>query len=190
VAHSASKIDQVQLKLCRMPYGVQCALGEGLCMQLRTSVVCPFVSALAAFGQSDRGAITGSVSDPAGAAVANAKLEVKNQDNGSLYDGGTSITGNYVVQLPTGNYQLTVTVSGFKKYVQQNIFVPVAQTVRLDVALQVGSVTDAVTVTEAAPLGAARRFKTPASTACPFRSSVRAVPMSSRTRLESISTTH
>jgi hypothetical protein len=55
------------------------------------------------------------------------KFEAKNVDNGSVYEAGSSTTGNYVIpQLPTGNYELTVTVSGFKKYVKENIFLPVA----------------------------------------------------------------
>ena len=45
-----------------------------------------------------------------------------------------------------------MTVTGFKKYVRQNILVPVAQTVRVDVGLEVGATTESVTVMEAAPL--------------------------------------
>jgi hypothetical protein len=109
--------------------------------------------AVSALAQSDRGAITGAISDPSGAVVAAAKVEAKNVDNGSVYEAGSSTTGNYVIpQLPTGNYQLTVTVTGFKKYVKENIFIPVAQTVRVDVKLEVGTTSDTVTITEATPL--------------------------------------
>ena len=77
---------------------------------------------VAALAQSDRGSITGTIADPSGAVVASAKIEAKNIDNGSVYEAGSSTTGNYVIpQLPTGNYELTVTVTGFKKYVKQNI---------------------------------------------------------------------
>ena len=42
------------------------------------------------------------------------KIEARNVDNGSVYEAGSSTIGNYVLpQLPTGNYQLTVTVTGF-----------------------------------------------------------------------------
>ena len=109
--------------------------------------------AIAALAQSDRGSITGTIADPSGAVVASAKVEAKNIDNGSIYEAGSSSTGNYVLsQLPTGNYELTVTVTGFKKYVKQNIFLPVAQTVRVDVKLDVGTTSDTVTITEATPL--------------------------------------
>jgi hypothetical protein len=106
----------------------------------------------AAFAQSDRGTITGTIVDPAGAVVANAPVEVRNTETGTVYQVGSSATGNYVVQLPTGNYELSVAVSGFKKYIRQNLALPVAQTLRIDISLEVGSNTESVTVTEVAPL--------------------------------------
>ncbi len=114
-------------------------------------VVCALASA--AFAQSDRGTITGTVSDPAGAVVANAPLEAKQLETGAVYQAASSATGNYTLsQLPTGTYELTVAVPGFKKFVRQNLFLPVAQTLRIDVMLEVGSSAESVTVTEAAPL--------------------------------------
>src|SRR5690349_5025080 len=71
-----------------------------------------------AFAQSDRGTITGTVSDPAGASVANAAIEAKNTATGAVFPVASSDTGNYtLVQLPVGAYELTVNVPGFKKYV-------------------------------------------------------------------------
>jgi hypothetical protein len=105
-----------------------------------------------AFAQSDRGTITGTISDPGGAVVANAPVQVRNVDTGAVFQVGSTATGNYVVQLPTGTYQLDVTVPGFKTYVRQGLTVPVAQTLRVDVTLEVGAASESVTVTEAAPL--------------------------------------
>jgi Carboxypeptidase regulatory-like domain len=105
-----------------------------------------------AFAQSDRGTITGTITDPAGAVVANAAIEVRNIQTGAAYQVGSSSTGNYVVQVPTGAYEISVSVMGFKKYVRQNIEVPVEQTLRIDAILEVGSSAESVTVTEAAPL--------------------------------------
>src|SRR5262245_22053603 len=107
---------------------------------------------LLAFAQSDRGTITGTVIDPAGAVVSGAAVEVRNVQTGAVYQVATSGTGNYVVQVPTGAYEISVTVPGFKKYVRQNIEVPVEQTLRIDATLEVGSSAESVTVTEAAPL--------------------------------------
>jgi hypothetical protein len=109
--------------------------------------------ALAALAQSDRGTITGTVSDPAGAVVANAPIQAKHLETGAVYEAATSTTGNYTLsQLPTGTYELTISVDGFKKFVRQNLALPVAQTLRIDAKLEVGSNAESVTVTEAAPL--------------------------------------
>src|SRR5262249_38196285 len=111
------------------------------------------VCAISALAQSDRGSITGTVADPAGAVVASVPLEVRNVDTGATYQAASTATGNYTIgQLPTGNYEITVTAPGFKKYVRQNVAVGVAQTVRVDIALEVGATSDSVTVTEAVPL--------------------------------------
>src|SRR5438132_667841 len=112
-----------------------------------------FLTAPAAFAQSDRGTITGTVADPAGAVVAAAAIEVRNVETGAIYQAASSATGNYTLsQLPVGQYQLAVTVPGFKKYVRQGVAVDVAQTYRVDVVLEVGSNSESVTVTEAAAL--------------------------------------
>src|SRR5437763_15111755 len=108
---------------------------------------CLLISASGAFAQSDRGTITGTVSDPAGAVVANAAVEAKSQDTGSVYPVATSSTGNYTITaLPPGLYEVTATVTGFKKVTRPAIQVSVATTVRVDFTLEVGSTTESVTV--------------------------------------------
>jgi hypothetical protein len=105
------------------------------------------------FAQSDRGTITGTIADPAGAVVANALIEARNIETGAQYRSASTATGNYTLaQLPTGSYELTVTVPGFKKYVRPNIVLPVAQTLRIDIALEVGAATESVTVQAESPL--------------------------------------
>ncbi|MBV9506865.1 MAG: carboxypeptidase regulatory-like domain-containing protein [Acidobacteriia bacterium] len=105
------------------------------------------------FAQSDRGTITGTVVDPAGAVVANVVIEATNTATGVNYSGASSATGNYTLaQLPAGTYNLTVTTPGFKKYLRPNIIVEVASTVRVDAALEVGAATESVTVEAEAPL--------------------------------------
>ena len=122
-------------------------------MRLRITVICLLLLASVAFAQGDRGTITGTIADPAGAVVAAAPLEARNTENGAVYQAASSATGNFTLsQLPTGTYELSVNVSGFKKYVRQNIALGVAQVLRLDIALEVGATTDSVTVTETAPM--------------------------------------
>ncbi|HEY7336763.1 MAG TPA: carboxypeptidase-like regulatory domain-containing protein [Bryobacteraceae bacterium] len=117
-----------------------------------TATIACFAFSLIAFAQSDRGTITGTIADPAGAVVSSAPIEVKNVQTGAVYQVGSSATGNYVVQVPTGSYEMSVTVPGFKKFIRSNLVVPVEQTLRVDVTLEVGSNAESVTVTEAAPL--------------------------------------
>src|SRR5437867_11082462 len=116
-------------------------------------VVCLFLSAVAGFAQSDRGTITGTVSDATGAVIPGVAIEAKNVQTGALYQAGSSETGNYTLaQLPAGTYELSANLPGFKKYVRSGIIVSVATTLRIDVALQVGAAGDSVTVEAASPL--------------------------------------
>src|SRR5215469_11038768 len=116
-------------------------------------VACSLIFAAVAFAQGDRGTITGTIADPAGAVVANAAVEAKHVETGGVYKTQSTGTGNYTLaQLPAGAYELSVSVLGFKKYVRQGLIVEVAGTLRIDVGLEVGSASESVTVTEAAPL--------------------------------------
>src|SRR5215472_13886951 len=111
-----------------------------------------FLAAACSFAQSNQGTITGTISDPAGAVVPTAQIEIINTATGVVYRGGTSTTGNYVQAVPAGTYEITVNAAGFKKFVQQNVEVISATDTRRDVTLEIGSASEAVTVTETAAL--------------------------------------
>ena len=119
---------------------------------LRGSISC-FLLVLVAFAQSDRGTITGDVTDPGGAVVPHSKVVARNTETGAEYDTVTTSTGNYTLsQLPAGNYDLSVEMAGFNKFVQQGIRVFVARTERVDVTLKIGVTTESVTVSADASL--------------------------------------
>lgn len=108
--------------------------------------ICVLLCAWGAFAQ-DRGTITGTVADPAGAVIANAAIEARNLETGVTYPVVTTSTGNYTIaQLPVGQYEVTATVPGFKKFTRSGITVLVGQVLRIDVALEVGQATESVTV--------------------------------------------
>src|ERR1044072_3789302 len=109
-------------------------------------LVCFLMAALAAYGQS--GSITGTVKDPSGAAVPGVSISVRNTETGAVFESGVSNTRNYLVPVPPGTYALTVQAAGFKKFVRSNLVVQTATGTRLDVALEVGAVTDTITVNE------------------------------------------
>ena len=121
---------------------------------MRLRIACLFlVCSFAAFAQGDRGTITGTVTDPTGAVIPNANISVTNTDTSAEYKIGTSSTGNYTLaNLPVGTYTLTVDAMGFKKFQRPNLIVQVAETVRVDAVLEVGSSTETITVSTEAPL--------------------------------------
>jgi hypothetical protein len=122
---------------------------------MRTLVVgiCMFVFALAAFGQTDRGTITGTVSDATNAVIPGVNVVAINAQTGARYETISTETGNYTLgQLPSGTYQLTAELPGFKRFARPGIIVQVAQVIRVDINLEIGAATETVTVEVAAPL--------------------------------------
>jgi hypothetical protein len=106
-----------------------------------------------AFSQTDRGTITGTVSDVSSAVIPGVTVVATNTQTSSRYETVSTETGNYTLTLlPAGVYELTAELPGFKRYVRQGITVVVAQTLRIDVPLEVGATTDEVTVTADAPM--------------------------------------
>jgi hypothetical protein len=114
---------------------------------------CVFAFCGLALAQSDRGSITGVISDPAGAVVPAAAIEARNTATGGIYQAVSTGTGNYTLsELPTGPYELSVTVAGFKKFIRQGLGLQVGQTLRIDATLEVGASSESVTVSATAPL--------------------------------------
>jgi hypothetical protein len=111
------------------------------------------VTSAVAFGQSANGTITGVVTDPSGAVVTAASITARNTGTGFVYTANSTGTGNYTVpQLPTGTYNLIVDASGFKQFERAGLAVEPAIVLRIDVAMEVGSASDKVTVTSEAPM--------------------------------------
>ena len=95
-------------------------------MRLKIAGLFVICTALA-FAQGDRGTITGTVTDPTGAVIPNANIQVTNSDTAALYKIGTSNTGNYTLaNLPAGTYTLTVEAQGFKRFERPGLIVQVA----------------------------------------------------------------
>jgi hypothetical protein len=111
------------------------------------------LAAMPAMAQTDRGTITGSVADPAGGMIPGTAIELKNLNTGAVYQAASSSTGNYTFsQVPAGEYQISSAMPGFKQFLRTGITVQVAQTLRIDIGLEVGSINEVVTVNADAPL--------------------------------------
>src|SRR5947199_3495188 len=84
----------------------------------------------------DTGQITGTVRDNTGAVVPNAKVTVANPAQGITRNVTTNSDGDYLVPgLPAGEYDVTVTASGFQSFQAKNLTLRVAQKTRADAKL-------------------------------------------------------
>jgi len=105
------------------------------------------------YAQRDLGTITGTVSDPQGAAVPNARVTIVEDATGLSYDVQTNQDGEYSRPLlKPGTYTITVEAAGFQKAQQKGIIVTAGDRIGANVTLQVGDVNQTVEVTAAAPL--------------------------------------
>lgn len=106
----------------------------------------------AAFGQAVYGNIVGTVTDPQGAAVPNAKVIITDTARQTSATTTTNDDGNFTQRgLIAGVYQIRVEASGFKAAVQ-NITVSVDQETRTDLKLEVGELSQVVEISSEAPL--------------------------------------
>ncbi len=106
-----------------------------------------FASAFPAYAQSDRGGITGRVTDPSGAVVAGAKVTATNVENNDVRETVTSSEGTFTLpQLKAATYRLTIELDGFKTATFDDVKVAVQITRTVDARLEVGGVGESVTV--------------------------------------------
>lgn len=100
-----------------------------------------------AFGQAVFGNIIGTVTDPTAAVVAGAKVTITDVGKGITVSTTTNASGNYTqTHLSVGTYRVSIEAAGFKTVVQQNVSVSVDTSTRVDVVLELGAVTQEVTV--------------------------------------------
>src|SRR5258708_4386069 len=105
------------------------------------------------FAQSDRGSVSGIVTDPSGAGITGAKVTITNTAMGTQNSTVTTGAGAYTVpQLSAGVYSVTVVAPGFTKLVRNGITVSVGEVAPVDLKLGIGQSTTTITVTEDAPL--------------------------------------
>src|SRR5262249_12988485 len=107
----------------------------------------------AALGQISTGTVAGSVEDQTGAVVQNAEVTLKNTATGEVRQTRTNDRGEFNVPFArVGSYSLGVSAGGFKTKALDGISLQVDQTVNLHIALELGSASETVEVTGAAPL--------------------------------------
>ncbi|HEY7617687.1 MAG TPA: carboxypeptidase-like regulatory domain-containing protein, partial [Terriglobales bacterium] len=123
-------------------------------MQRLLGVVAVFLLiSTALWGQANRGSITGTVTDNSGAVVPGAEVVVTNVDTNVPTKTVSNDDGIYVVpNLQPGRYAVEIRREGFQALRRPMIVLQSTEVARIDAALQVGAVTDSVTVTADAPV--------------------------------------
>jgi len=96
-----------------------------------------FCLTILASAQSDRGTISGTVSDPLGPPIAKANVQAKNAKTADVHKAVSAADGRYtLVDLPAGAYDVTVNVPGLKAYERKGVTVEAAKTLSLNIRLE------------------------------------------------------
>ncbi len=123
---------------------------------LKKLFVSTFVSCLCAsigFAQTITATVTGTITDASGAVTPNVSITATNVDTNLRYNTRSNESGVYQLSfLPAGNYTVTAEAAGLKKAVYGPVALEVNQTARVDIAMEVGQVSETVEVTAVAPL--------------------------------------
>lgn len=106
-----------------------------------------------ALAQEFRATLSGRISDPSGGAVPGVVVAVRNTGTNEVVNATTGPQGDFTAPfLRPGSYSVTVETSGFKKAVREGVVLNVGQNATLNIALEVGAVTEQITVTAEIPM--------------------------------------
>ncbi len=119
---------------------------------LRTFLAFGFLATVLC-GQEFRATLTGRVVDPSGSPVPDAAIVVKNEATNVTYPSKTDSNGNFTVLfLPPSSYAVTVSATGFKQALRTGLQLTVAQATTQDFKLEIGAISQEVTVSGEAPV--------------------------------------
>src|SRR5215469_994394 len=105
------------------------------------------------FAQAGRGSISGTITDPGGAVIPGAQVVLLNSATGVTQHTVTNSAGFYTfISLNPGEYRVTASAPGFASVARDNVTVEVDQATQVNIALQVGTVSEVVTVKAAVSL--------------------------------------
>lgn len=111
------------------------------------------LAATLGFAQDFRATISGRVYDSSGGAIPGARIQAVNVANNETSSAVSDASGAYSIPfLRPGNYRITVSADGFKQFIRENIILEVGRVVGIDITMEVGAVTENITVTAEAAL--------------------------------------
>ena len=123
------------------------------CSPRLMSLFASLVFSCVGLAQQGGGTISGTASDPTGAVVAGAKIEIRNVGTNAVFQSTTNSAGFYTAPaLPVGDYTVSATVEGFKRTVRSGITLQVDQKAIVDLTLVIGTVAESVEVVGQAAL--------------------------------------
>src|SRR5277367_1894071 len=112
-----------------------------------------FLFARSGLAQTDQGSITGIVHDSSGAVIPDAQVTVTNVDTGLALEAKSNRSGVFVFSpLKIGNYTLSASSQGFETVTRENLYLDIQQRLSVNLTLPLGSVSETVKITDAAPL--------------------------------------
>src|SRR5215831_4751648 len=103
------------------------------------------------FAQSERGTISGSVTDASGAAIPGSKITITNVATNESFSSVSSDSGDFTVpNIPIGQYNVRIEHAGFSSELRKDIVINASATVRVEAQLKVGETRTTVEVTATA----------------------------------------
>src|SRR5216683_1028190 len=103
--------------------------------------------------QSTNASITGRVTDPSKAVIADAKVAVISVDTNVRYEGATNGSGEYyLTNLPPRSYRIEIEKTGFKKLIKPDVILHVQDSLELNFEMTLGSGSESITVEAGAPV--------------------------------------
>jgi hypothetical protein len=121
--------------------------------KLMSMVIAVILGSGLAIAQTGTASISGTITDSTGGAVPNATIKVTNTETGIIRTVQSGSGGQFSVSpLQVGSYDVSGEASGFKQELRRDIVLVVGQEAAINLSLQVGNVTEQITVTDAPPL--------------------------------------
>lgn len=122
-------------------------------MKLALLGLAMLMASLTASAQTITGEILGTVTDASGAAIADAKITVRNLKTNIKNEATTTNEGTFrVLQLPIGTFEVAVEKPGFARYVQPNVQLALNQRAELRIGMQVAATRETVTIVTESPI--------------------------------------
>lgn len=104
--------------------------------------------------QSTNASLTGRVTDPSKALIADAKVAAISYETNARYETATNSAGEYhLTNLPPGSYRIEIEKTGFKKLIKPDVILHVQDTLEIHLEMAIGSVSESMSVEAGRPTG-------------------------------------